>query len=343
LLSEFLLEAAGLIRLFVATIFAGGVAFSAMAAGLDAAAINNAEYPAKRAADDRIDPAVVKIQVLLDRARFSPGEIDGKLGENAQKALKAFAEAKGLASDKLPNPEIWKALAAVSEDAAITEYKISDKDVKGPFLDKLPARMEDMKDLKALGYTSAREALAEKFHMSEDLLTALNPGKKFDKAGEAIVVANVLDRPTKLTIGRIEVDKASQTVKAFDAAGALVAFFPATVGSEEKPTPTGSLKVVSADANPNYRYNPDYKFKGVKSTKAFTIKPGPNNPAGSYWIGLSAEGYGIHGTPHPSKISKAESHGCVRLTNWDVGLLGASVKKGTPVAFVDEPAAAKKP
>jgi lipoprotein-anchoring transpeptidase ErfK/SrfK len=121
-----------------------------------------------------------------------------------------------------------------------------------------------------------------------------------------------------------------------------VAFFPATVGSEEKPTPTGSLKVVSADANPNYRYNPDYKFKGVKSTKAFTIKPGPNNPAGSYWIGLSAEGFGIHGTPHPSKISKAESHGCVRLTNWDANLLGASVKKGTPVAFVDDSVGAKK-
>jgi lipoprotein-anchoring transpeptidase ErfK/SrfK len=335
-------EAAGLIRLFVATILSSWLLFPAAAASLDAAAINKAGYPAKRAADDRMDAAVVKIQILLDRALFSPGEIDGKLGENAQKALKAFAEAKGLSADKLPNPEIWKALVGTGEDAMITEYKISDKDVKGPFLDKLPARMEDMKDLKALGYTSAREAPAEKFHMSEDLLTALNPGKKFDKAGEAIVVANVLDRPTKLTIGRIEVDKASQTVKAFDAAGALVAFFPATVGSEEKPTPTGSLKVVSADANPNYRYNPDYKFKGVKSTKAFTIKPGPNNPAGSYWIGLSAEGYGIHGTANPAKVSKSESHGCVRLTNWDVGLLGASVKKGTAVTFLEEPTANKK-
>ena len=97
-----------------------------------------------------------------------------------------------------------------------------------------------------------------------------------------------------------------------------------------------------ADANPNYRYNPDYKFKGVKSKKAFTIKPGPNNPAGSYWIGLSAEGYGIHGTPNPSKVSKSESHGCVRLTNWDVDQLGASVKKGTLVAFVDASGGAKK-
>ena len=314
----------------------------AAAASLDAAAINGAEYSAKRPADDQTDAAIVKIQVLLDRARFSPGEIDGKLGENAQKALKAFAVAKGLASDKVLSAEIWKALAGTGEDAVITEYTISDKDVKGPFLEKLPAKMEDMKDLKALGYTSAREALAEKFHMSEDLLAALNPGKKFDKAGEAIFVVNVLNKPAKLTVGRIEVDKASQTVRAFDPSGNLVAFFPATIGSDEKPTPTGSLKVVSTDANPNYRYNPDYKFKGVKSTKAFTIKPGPNNPAGSYWIGLGADGIGIHGTPNPSKVSKSESHGCVRLTNWDVGLLGASVKKGIPVAFMDEPVGKKR-
>jgi lipoprotein-anchoring transpeptidase ErfK/SrfK len=135
------------------------------------------------------------------------------------------------------------------------------------------------------------------------------------------------------------VDKSRQTVKAFATSGELVAFFPATVGSKEKPTPSGTLKVVSVDANPNYRYNPDYKFRGVRSKEAFIIKPGPNNPAGSYWIGLSAEGYGIHGTSNPSTISKSESHGCVRLTNWDASLLGRSIKKGTPVAFV-EPAPA---
>ena len=162
------------------------------------------------------------------------------------------------------------------------------------------------------------------------------------RAGETIFVANVLNKPPKLTIGRIEIDKSRQTVKALDPSGVLLAFFPATVGSEEKPTPSGTLKVVSADANPNYRYNPDYKFKGVKSKEAFTIKPGPNNPVGSYWIGLSAEGYGIHGTPNPSKVSKAESHGCVRLTNWDANLLGRNIKKGTPVVFVDEPQDGRK-
>jgi peptidoglycan hydrolase-like protein with peptidoglycan-binding domain len=257
-----------MIRLFVATAFLGWLSLPAVGANLDAAAVNNAEFRSKPAAEDRINAVVVKAQVLLDRARFSPGEIDGKLGENAQKALRAFAEAKGLASDKALTPEIWAALAPTSKEAAIAEYAISESDVKGPFLKKLPQKMDDMKRLKALSYTSPREAIAEKFHMSEGLLVALNPGKKFDKAGEIIFVTNVINKPVKLSIDRIEVDKSRQTVKAFDPSGALVAFFPATVGSEEKPTPSGSFKVVSADANPYYRYNPDYKFKGVKSKKA---------------------------------------------------------------------------
>ena len=326
-----------MIRVFVATVFLGWLVFPALAASLDAAAINNAEYSSKLSTDS-IEAAAIRVQVLLARAQFSPGEIDGKLGENAEKALKAFAEAKGLTPSKGLNEDVWKALVAGSAEAAIVEYKIAESDVKGPFLEKLPAKMDDMKSLKSLAYTSPREGLAEKFHMSEGLLEALNPKKKFDQAGETILVANVvLAKPTKLTIGRVEVDKSRQTVKAFGPSGELVAFFPATVGSEEKPTPSGSLKVVSVDANPNYRYNPDYKFKGVKSREAFTIKPGPNSPVGSYWIGLSAEGIGIHGTSNPSKVSKSESHGCVRLTNWDVALLGSNVKKGTPVVFVDPP------
>jgi lipoprotein-anchoring transpeptidase ErfK/SrfK len=330
------------IRCFVATILWGWLVFPAAGASLDAAAINSAEFSSRSAGEDKADAVIIKAQVLLDRAKFSPGEIDGKLGENAQKALRAFAEAKGMVSGKALTAEVWTALAETSKDPVITEYIISESDLKGPFLEKLPAKMEDMKSLKALSYASPREAIAEKFHMSEGLLAILNPGKRFDRAGEVIFVVNVLNKQAKLTIGRVEVDKSRQTVRAFDPSGALIAFFPATVGSEEKPTPSGSFKVVSTDANPNYRYNPDYKFKGVKSKEAFTIQPGPNNPAGSYWIGLSAEGYGIHGTPNPSKISKSESHGCVRLTNWDVVSLGSNIRKGTPVVFVDEPRGGKK-
>jgi lipoprotein-anchoring transpeptidase ErfK/SrfK len=321
-------------RLFAAVVVLCWLAVPALAAGLDASAINNAEFRAKPA-EDKIDATVVKAQIWLDRALFSPGEIDGKLAENTRKALRAFAEARGLTFQNALTRELWDKLAETGQGPLIVQYTISENDVKGPFLAKLPAKMEDMKSLKRLGYTSAREALAEKFHMSEALLSALNPGKKFDRAGDMIFVAGVSNRPTKLTIGRIEVDKPRQTVKAFDQQGALVAFFPATVGSEEKPTPSGTLKVVSSDANPTYRYNPDYKFKGVRTNRPFTIEPGPNNPVGSHWIGLSSEGFGIHGTPNPSKVSKAESHGCVRLTNWDASLLGSNVKKGIPVDFVE--------
>ncbi|MBR1274015.1 L,D-transpeptidase family protein [Bradyrhizobium sp. AUGA SZCCT0283] len=327
-------------------LFAGMMVLACLAppafAGLDAAAVNNAEFKGKPPADDRINPAIVKAQVLLDRASFSPGEIDGKLGENAEKALRAFVESKGLAVAKqLLTSEVWGALLATGQDPIVVEYKITEKDVKGPFLTKLPAKMEDMKGLKSLDYTSPREAIAEKFHMSEALLEALNPGRKFE-AGQTISVANILMKETRPTVARVEVDKTAQTVKAFGKAGELIAFFPASVGSDEKPTPSGVLKVTSIDARPNYRYNPDYKFKGVKSREAFTIKPGPNNPAGSHWIGLSAEGYGIHGTSNPSKVSKAESHGCVRLTNWDVDKLAKLLKKGTEVSFIERAAANRK-
>lgn len=308
----------------------------AMAAGLDTAAINDAAAPpAKLPGRQQVSASIVKLEILLDRAHFSPGEIDGKLGENAQKALAAFAEANGLSFDKTVTADLWSRLAAASEGAAVVSYTIADTDVKGPFLEKMPARMESMKGLPALSYTSPREALAEKFHMSEALLQALNPGQKFDKAGATIAVANVLGAVNAPPVARVEVDKTRQTLRTFDAAGKLVAFYPATVGSTEKPTPSGSLKVTAINKNPIYRYNPKYRFKGVKSKRAFTIKPGPNNPVGSIWINLSAEGYGIHGTPDPGKVSKAESHGCVRLTNWDAMHVAAGVAKGTPVMFVE--------
>jgi lipoprotein-anchoring transpeptidase ErfK/SrfK len=296
--------------------------------------VNSATVSAKSPPADAVSPLTIRLQILLDRAHFSPGEIDGKLGENAKKALRAYAEANGLSSQAELTKDVWQKLTA-DDRPVLTQYTISDKDVHGPFLAKLPGKLEQMKDLPALNYTSAREALAEKFHVSEALLAALNPGQKFDTGGATIVVPAVEAQAPNVAVARLEVDKARQTVKAFDTANNLVAFYPATVGSEEKPSPSGTFKITSITDNPTYRYNPDYHFKGVRAKTAFTIKPGPNNPVGTRWIGLNAEGYGIHGTPNPANVSKAESHGCVRLTNWDVERLATLVKKGVPVTFVD--------
>ncbi|MBW7973288.1 L,D-transpeptidase family protein [Bradyrhizobium sp. BR 10289] len=306
------------------------------AAEMDPAAINGAEPSKKSLSNEKPTPAGVRLQVLLDRAHFSPGEIDGRFGENAKKALRAYAEARQLPGSDTITDEIWKALRA-DERPVMTTYTITAQDVSGPFLTKLPAKLEDMKDIPSPGFTSPREALAEKFHVSEQLLAALNPGRHFDRAGETIVVVDTISggegAPAKAD--RVEVDKARQTVKLFDKSNALIGFYPATVGSSEKPSPSGTLKITEINRNPFYRYNPAYHFKGVHSRRPFTIKPGPNNPVGTVWINLSAESYGIHGTPSPGKISKAESHGCVRLTNWDAERVAGSVAKGTAVAFVD--------
>ena len=154
-------------------------------------------------------------------------------------------------------------------------------------------------------------------------------------ADESLVLPNVAGSRLGEKVAHIIVDKSAQTVSAFDSKNNLVAFFPATVGSDERPAPSGRLKVTVVKKNPTYHYNPKYHFKGVKTDKPFTIKSGPNNPVGLAWIGLTGEGYGIHGTPDPDKVSKTASHGCVRLTNWDAVQLALSVRKGIPVDFVD--------
>jgi peptidoglycan hydrolase-like protein with peptidoglycan-binding domain len=255
------------------------VASPAWSIELSPDAINSAEPSDNAFAKDKATPAGVRLQVLLDRAHFSPGEIDGKFGENAKKALRAYAKAQQLLSADKPTDDMWKAL--LTDDRPITSnYTISEKDVAGPFLNKLPAKMEDMKDIPKLGFTSPREAIAEKFHMSEKLLTELNPKKKFDRAGEAIVVVdtNAIENGEPAEANKVQVDKTRQTVKLFDKSNALIGFYPATVGSEEKPSPSGTLKVTEVNRNPTYRYNPDYHFKGVHSDKPFTINPAPITP-----------------------------------------------------------------
>ena len=325
--------AIGLFWIAIALATASGPAHSA-SAPISAQAINDAQWADKKTERNAINPVMVKLQVLLDRAHFSPGEIDGKAGENVEKAIAAYASAHGGGSQM--TAELWQELTQASQEPAIVEHKLSEDDVKGPFAAKIPAKMEDMKDLEKLAYTSPKEKLAEQFHMSPELLAALNPDQNFTNPGDTILVTTVSHDRLREKAARIEVDKTKQVLKVFGRSDTLLAVYPVTAGSTEKPAPDGTLKVVSVAKKPTYRYNPDYAFKGVKSQEPFTIKPGPNNPVGLVWIGLNKEGYGIHGTPEPSKVSKSESHGCIRLTNWDALQLASIVGKGISVQFTGD-------
>jgi lipoprotein-anchoring transpeptidase ErfK/SrfK len=323
---------------FIALVLLAG---PAAAAPPDFQAINDAQWRAEKASKGSFSPTVIKAQVLLDRARFSPGEIDGKRGDNFKKAIRAFASDQGLPSTDELTEELWQKLNSTSAELAVTEYTIADDDVRGPFAKSIPAKMEEKKALAALAYISAREKIAERFHMSEELLSALNPRQKFENAGDKIIVANIATADLPEKAARLEMDKSMQILRVFGRDQRLLAIYPATAGSAEKPAPTGRLKVTAVSRNPTYHYNPAYAFKGVAASKPFTIKPGPNNPVGAVWIGLSSEGYGIHGTADPSKVGKTESHGCIRLTNWDALQLASAVAKGTPVDFIGDEQAAR--
>jgi lipoprotein-anchoring transpeptidase ErfK/SrfK len=278
----------------------------------------------------------IKAQVLLDRAGFSPGAIDGRNSDNFENALRAFQKKNALEQIGRLDKATWDRLTQSTEPALI-EYAITAADVKGPFAEKIPKTYEEKATLKRLDYTSAAEMLAERFHMDQDFLQALNRGKALDKAGTAILVANVNVKPVSLGTGpaKIEVDKQNNQVRVLAKDGALLAAYPASVGSEEKPAPSGTLKVVRVAHGPTYTYDPEFKFRGVKADGKLHIAPGPNNPVGSVWIALNEKSYGIHGSSEPSKIGKVDSHGCVRMTNWDALALAKIVRKGMPVEFMD--------
>jgi lipoprotein-anchoring transpeptidase ErfK/SrfK len=171
--------------------------------------------------------------------------------------------------------------------------------------------------------------VAEKYHASPALLQQLNPGKSF-AAGETITVPNVLGATALPEAAKVVVDKSDSTVSLVDAGGRKYAQFPATTGSEHDPLPIGDWKVQGVSKNPEFHYNPDLFWDAKSGHSKATIAPGPNNPVGVAWIDLSKEHYGIHGTPEPSTIAKTQSHGCIRLTNWDVASVAAAVKPGTP-------------
>lgn len=280
----------------------------------------------------RPDAATARAQILLDRANFSPGVIDGLGGDNTRQAIAAFEKAAGLPQDGVLDAEVFRRLTAGDDGRVLTDYTITAADLSGPFIGQVPANLADMAKLKTVGYATPLEMLAEKFHMTEGLLQALNPGVDFAKAGQTIVVAAVAQTDLAAEVAHIVVDKAERSVRVYDAVDKLLAFYPATIGSSARPAPSGEVTVVGVAPEPNYTYDPD-RVSYDRGDHKVIVPPGPNNPVGSVWIDLSRDTYGIHGTPDPSKVGKTFSSGCVRLTNWDAEQLASKVKPGVRVTF----------
>lgn len=278
-------------------------------------------------------PVVVKLQVLLDRLGYSPGVIDGQMGSNVRKAVAAASQVTGVAFTVADESKLDAELDRTG-GPAFAQYVITPEDVAGPFADSIPTDYAEKAKMPAMSFTSPAELLAERFHMAQDYLERLNPDVNFYRAGTTIRVVAVgqnVERP----VAHIEADKANEQVRAYDASGRLISAYPATIGSADTPSPSGHVQVDRVAFDPNYTYNPKVNFVQGTNTKVLTIPPGPNGPVGSIWIALSKPTYGIHGTPEPDRIGKTNSHGCVRLTNWDAAELARLVTKGVTVEFID--------
>ena len=282
----------------------------------------------------------LSFQVLLDRQGFSPGEIDDRPGPNLTHALAAMQSVRNLPQTGEPDCDSWHALAGDQAGDLIAEYTVTEADLKGPFETNIPRNLVQQAELPALGYRSPLERLGEKFHASPALLQRMNPRTAI-AAGATLRVPAVepFDPAAKPTPDplrdevAIVVSKESSALRATRADGTLVFFAPVTTGSEHDPLPLGDWKVTGTRWYPKFHYNPQLFWDASEGDRHATIAAGPNNPVGVIWINLNLEHYGLHGTPEPGHVGHTESHGCVRLTNWDAVRVAALVKPGTPVRF----------
>jgi lipoprotein-anchoring transpeptidase ErfK/SrfK len=293
-------------------------------------------------------PVDLQLQILLDKAGFSPGIIDGAWGINAAKAMTFFTEpddTKRLTGDSPPpvttvDKSTYDRLrAAARGKPLLRQYTIVRSDLAGPFT-TIPEDVYKQAKLDCLCYSSPLEQLSERFHVSRKLLAKLNPRVNLEalKPGVKILVPNVeldgaaVPQDTAI-IARVIISKKHFWTHAVDANGKIIYHFPSTLGAGYDPSPSGDFKVTYVSRDPSFKYQPKLFAEVPDTNPEAKLPAGPNSPVGVVWISLSKENYGIHGTSSPETIGYASSHGCVRLTNWDALRLSDLVEAGTPVQF----------
>jgi len=302
-----------------------------------------------------IDPAIFQAQVQLDRAGFAPGIIDGRKGRFFVMALKGFQEARGLEQSGVLDAASRKALAGERAPTLI-RMVLKAEALEASFTPDIPSRIVDQATLPFLGYRNLVEKLSERFHTSSDILIRLNPGLKAPRAGMELLLPGLLpsdrtyepglparwrDVLADLNISasqpraaKIVVSKSQSVLRVYDAQDRLIAQFPATTGSDHDPLPLGKWMIRTIAFMPTYHYNPDLFWDVDSSDQKAQLSEGPNNPVGVVWIDLNKPHYGIHGTPEPTLIGRSQSHGCIRLSNWDAARLAQMLRADTPAEFV---------
>ncbi len=309
---------------------------------------------AAKGAPESLDRSTLHVQVILDKLGFAPGVLDGKGGKNLKAALKGFQEAQGLTVTGKPDQATLRALSRWRAWRPTRTLVLDAAVLRGPWTFPFPENPAKQAKLPALGYRNAIEALAERFHTTPATLIALNSPATRLVPGAPIVFPNALPRSrdyatenrawavtlASLNIeanvpkaAKIVVDRSDEVLRVYDRSGTLVAQFPATMGSVHDPLPIGRWTIRGVSYNPPFHYNPDLFWDADAKDEKARLPAGPNGPVGVVWIDLSKPHYGIHGTPNPETIGRAESHGCIRLTNWDAARLSLMVKTGVPAIF----------
>lgn len=285
-------------------------------------------------------PSVLKAQILLDRANYSVGPIDGRWGKNSEIAVYWFQQQNGIERTGDIDEATFRAMArAAGGPTALVQHQITEEDVRGPFV-TIPESVYDQAKLDCMCYESLAEKLAERFHTTVETLELLNPQVRLGdvQAGQTILAPNVrlpaAENGLK-DIARIAISIKGNYFHGHDANDNIVFHSPTTLGSTYDPSPRETLKTVKTAFNPHFKYQPKLFSEVPDDEPEADLQPGPNSPVGVVWIALSKPHYGIHGTSSPDTIGYASSHGCVRLTNWDALDVARRTVDGTPVEFID--------